>query len=453
MSDRDLASAHNDPAPQGKRTPGVVSEEPRPLSVSEERLYDLLHATLLRDVTKWLEERRTRRRYTIVATFCIVAIFAVVNGAFFMDQLVRDYVEEATSTISSEFDSLAASVLFQSQIASLNSRAVSLQESGGFSQDDADQLIGLVARLYASGVDNEDVALDERLENFGSMTFAIESIAASFAGADRGDLVTDIIDAAPEVTAQSDVVTQILVQMTGRDLIGTAGGASTWSDPGGTEASLYEDYRAYVQRARETGFPELYLVFELVVRNMEGRDDEEILELIAEIADLNDLDQDNFVSVMRSLALDESTATNRRAAARTRSFLMTYGTADPRLELVVNALERGVENEIPENVREVALGEVGRYQFASRGMEEWYSVVILEAARYQIDVVSQEGDPFVSIWSRDDLSEPLAVDDDGGVGTDARIAIDLDPETYYLTIGELSAGRGDFSLWIRRIDR
>ena len=300
----------------------------------------MLIAAVAREVMVWLEESRARRRAALLASGSIAVAVLLAIGSFLINQLLLGQVQTA---VDGAIEDNLASVTFQSRVAALNFRALRLDQAESFSQEDADDLIQSVESLYESGVgsidDNTDgntdgnTDLDVRLENILNLTFAVETIADSFAQADRDDLISRITDVAPDVTERSTVMTQLIVQVQGRNLIGTAGGADVWVDAAGAERELYAEYKEYAERARQTGFPELYLVFELITRHMEGRPDEEMRQLIADVADLNEVDREGFERLMRSLVdgsfIRSPTAASRRIQARTREFLEDYEAVSP----------------------------------------------------------------------------------------------------------------------------
>ena len=417
----------------------------------------MLIAAVAREVMVWLEESRARRRAALLASGSIAVAVLLAIGSFLINQLLLGQVQTA---VDGAIEDNLASVTFQSRVAALNFRALRLDQAEGFSQEDADDLIQSVESLYESGVgsidDNTDgnTDLDVRLENILNLTFAVETIADSFAQADRDDLISRITDAAPDITERSTVMTQLIVQMMGRNLIATAGGTDAWVDATGAEQELYTEYKEYAERARQTGFPELYLVFELITRHMEGRPDVEMRQLIADVADLNEVDREGFERLMRSLVdgsfIRSPTAASRRIQARTREFLEDYGAVGPVLGFVLATVadaEAEVQDAVP-----IAVGPSEQYSFEPEGQPGWYQLSVDQASAYRIDVMSSVGDPIVEISREDDPYTPLDSDDDGGAGTDARLNVLLDAGVYYLRVRNLNAEAGGFSLLVQLLE-
>lgn len=408
----------------------------------------MLTAAISRDVMTWLDDRRARRRSTLLASGSIAVAVLLAIGGFLINQLLLGQVRTA---VNAAIQDKLASVTFQSRVAALNFRALRLDQADGFTQDDANDLVLSVASLYESSIDDTDLPEETRLQNILDLTFAVETIANSFAQADRDDLISEITDAAPEVTGRSVTMTQLIVQMMGRNLIGTAGGTDSWVDDTGAEQELYREYKEYAERARRTGFPELYLVFELITRHMAGRPDAEMRELIADITDLNEVDREGFERLMRTLVegsfIRSPTAASRRIQARTRAFLEDYGTASPFLGFVLATVadpDAEIQDAIP-----VALGQTEGYAFQPEGRPGWHQLSVDQASAYRIDVMSSDGDPIIDIRGSDDLSTPLSSDDDGGVGTDARLEVFLEAGVYYLTVRDLNGETGSFSLLVQ----
>ena len=414
----------------------------------------MLIAAVAREVMVWLEDSRSRRRATLLASGSIAVAVLLAIGGFLINQLLRGEVEAA---VGDAIEDNLASVTFQSRVAALNFRALRLDQAEGFSQDDADDLVQSVESLYESGIGNADddtdagIDPDARLQNILDLTFAVETIANSFAQADRDDLISRLTDAAPDVTERSTAMTQLIVQIQGRNLIGAPGGADAWVDATGAEREVYSEYREYTERARQTGFPELYLVFELITKHMEGRPDEEMRQLIADVADLNEVDREGFERLMRSLVegsfITSPNAASRRIQARARAFLEDYGDTNAVLGFIL-ATVADVEAEVQDAVP-ITVGRSGQYSFEQEGRFGWYRLSVDLTSAYRIDVISSEGDPIVEIAREDDPYTTLYFNDDGGVGTDARLEVLLNAGVYYLRVRNLNAEAGGFSLLVQ----
>ena len=240
-----------------------------------------------------------------------------------VDRAIQDNVERAT---------------FLSEVAALNFRALSLDQRDGFSENEAVELIDTLASLNAAYLNAPGIPPATQQEYREKLTFAVETTARNFGAAGRGDLVAQVQKIVPVMAERSTVFTEIIVQDLGRELVGAPGGADTWRDLTGSLTGTYERYKSHAQRARETGFPELYLVFELVMGHMADRPDQEIRELAADISSLNDADTSMFVQLMQAHATEEFTkspdAASKRIADRFRGFLQAHGDAHPILQVI-----------------------------------------------------------------------------------------------------------------------
>ena len=456
-----------DAAPKSSNTkpplPGVDSDDSESQAGEPFPAYNLLRAAVLSDVMKWLEEDRARRRTASLTVASITTVALVAIAGVIVNELLVFNVERTVNQVISEN---LSSVTFQSRVAALNFRAVALDQADGFSVAEANVIVQSIESLYETGIgdiedDNNRIPSDVRSQNIADLMFAVETAVESFAAADRNDLVAQIRNVAPAVSERSSVMTQIMVHMTGRNLIGLAGGADSWRDRAGIEQGIYQEYEQYAARARETGFPELFLVFELIIRHMEGRPDEEIRQLAAEVVDLNEVDRDAFITVMTSLVqgafIDAPTAASERVMARTREFLETYRDSSSILESILLSVDVGsadLGSSVPtsqgfDSAEPITIGQVERHSFRPDGQVGWYRVSIDDALPYRIDVTSVDGDPIITLGSFDDQFEELASDDDGGSRTDARIDIDLEPGVYYLSVRNFTGGEGNFSLVVR----
>ena len=203
------------PATTPEKSPPSGSADTRP--ADNDVQLPMLVAAVLREVRKSILEEQAARRSAILGIVSIFTVVVVAGGGLVINQLVEDYIDE-------QIGEYLDSVTFQSQVAALNVRAIRLDQQPGFDENEATDLIQSVATLHTNAVDNEDLPLDVRTQNRANLTFAVATIARSFAAADRQDLVSEITSIAPEITRRSPVMTQLLVQMVGRNLIGAPGG-------------------------------------------------------------------------------------------------------------------------------------------------------------------------------------------------------------------------------------
>ncbi len=318
-------SPTSDPDQAGSEDAEAQTSDPAPA-------FALLQKAVFSDVKGWVEEDRARRRTATLTVTSISMVALIAIGGFLVNQLLVFNVERRVDQAVS--DNLS-SVTFQSRLAALNFRVVALDRASAFSNEDAHLIIQSIETLYKSGVGEDNIPADVESQNISDLMFAVETAVESFTSADRVDLVTQVTSVAPRVAEQSSRIAPIVVRLTAYNLIGMAGGADAWLDGTGREYRLYDVYERYVERARDTGYPELYLAFELILRHMAGRPGDEILELGAEVEDLNEIDEGAFIDTMEMLVEGElfmqPTAVSERVKERTREFLDAFGSSIPAL--------------------------------------------------------------------------------------------------------------------------
>ena len=95
--------------------------------------------------------------------------------------------------------------------------------------------------------------------------------------------------------------TNAMVQTLGYILLSSAGAPRVWVAEDGILRDTYDDYRRYAVRATSTGYPELFLFFEMLFRHAEGIGEEELVGLIMDLEALNDADRNNFAKLMYAI--------------------------------------------------------------------------------------------------------------------------------------------------------
>jgi hypothetical protein len=310
------------------------------LLASDSSVRSLLIATISQDVIRAIEERSARRKASSMTWFSICAAIIVAISGFLVNELLSIRAEKAVEAATGK--SLLG-LTFSTDVAALNFETLNLNQRPGFSQDEAETLINKISLLYSTHVDGPNVSPDLRENGLTKLRFAVENLANNFAAANRVDLVSELERAAPDIAGRSNVFPSLLVQALGTQLIGEAGAPGAWQNSDGTHIDLYKRYKEMANRARQTGFPELYIAFELVVRFMGDNPEAEIRELADDIEDLNDLDREAFISVFSSGASSgfaiEQTVNSQRVAQRFNEFLSAFGDANPVLEFIRDSLE------------------------------------------------------------------------------------------------------------------
>ena len=292
--------------------------------------YDLLRELTVSAVKEWIQNDRAQRRNRMLGTASVLTVFVGGLTAFLINDTLVGRVDRAVTRAIA--DNVAAAN-FQSGVAALNFNVLALDQDSVFTNQHAETIIQSIESLYATGIADDNVSPAMRFQNASDLTFAVETAAESFASADRSDLVSRLAIVAPRVADGSAFLTGILLEVTAKALIATPGGADSWTRRDGIAQREYQEYKTYVVRARTSGYPHAYLVFELITRHMEGRPDEEMRQLSAEVADLDDNHKRSFFNLLDALAdgsfVNEPTVTSERIRTRTHEFLEAYGDALP----------------------------------------------------------------------------------------------------------------------------
>lgn len=220
-----------------------------------------------------------------------------------------------------ELENRFAAIRFDSQIAALNFRVQRLDLAEGFSTEEAKSILTEITTLYSQQTD---------AESRNKLTFAIETAAKNFAQVDRPEFVLQLEDIAPDLFQISGAISQVMIQLLGNRLLGDAGAPHSWLEAEGSMKKTYENYRRYADRANDTGYPELYSAYEMLLRSVGERPRDEtmhleIMHLIEDTGSLNEVDANNFVQLMAALATGNPDIPGAgRIAERVQGFLCQY---------------------------------------------------------------------------------------------------------------------------------
>ena len=214
------------------------------------------------------------------------------------------------------------------RIVALQQRVLALDISTSFASEEADLIIREIQALYNSAQDAQRRA---------KLSSPVEIATKNFASAGRLDLVAQIEDMTPEFFESSQTILQVMIQALGNRLLADADAPHSWLDEGGLLKETYSRYRKYAGRASDAGYPELYLVYELLLRFVEESPDDRITGLIDATDILDPEDSANFVSVITALAtgsFSSDDAISTVVTSRVEKFLCMYGEQGSLLRLV-----------------------------------------------------------------------------------------------------------------------
>lgn len=272
-----------------------------------------LSTQMVEEIQKRYESLRTMLFGILGALSGIIA--AVLATVGFLGSQAIDH--RVSKTVEDALESQVGAAQFAARVAAVNFHALKLNLATGFTEEEAELIIADLDQLYSQRADSE---------SRNELKFAFDTAVDSFALANRTDFVERLEDAAPDLFRHSDIVLQTMLQIQGRKLLTDE--PRTWMDPNGAKAGIYKSYRTYSQRAEARGYPELYYLYEMLLRHLEGKPDKEIKNLIDDADSLNEMDSISFVKIMKALATDtatkESNAETRRIAERVSTFLCKF---------------------------------------------------------------------------------------------------------------------------------
>ena len=291
--------------PTSKSTGSTILDNPQ--------VYALLMSTIDERVAAGVRERNVSLRNWLIGSLTIAVIILTAGGAitlrYFVDEAVRGTVGNAVDAVR-----------FNSEVAELNFRVLNLDLSEGFTSEEAESIIWAIESLIPKKQD---------AQRLGKLAFAVDTAVQNFAEANRLDLVTRLEDVASDLLLNSTIVIPTMLQANGFMLLADAGAPTSWTDTTGSRSEAYKSYRKYLDRAEHAGYPELYLLFEILLGYLEGRSAGVINNLIEDTDSLSDEDAEHFAQVITALATGamtrESNAASKRVASRVTAFLCEYG--------------------------------------------------------------------------------------------------------------------------------
>lgn len=338
---------------QGKHT----VQSPQDSGVLENpQVYDLLVSKINDRVNEGIRKRNESLRNWLIGIFTLVVISVAAGGPPILRGYVGDAVapavekavahavgeavapavgEAVTSAVGEAVTSAEEfrdAIRFDLEVTALNLRMLNLDLSEAFSEEDARSIITEIQSLVSNGTE----------QRRGKLASAVDTAVKNFAAADRLDLVIELEDIVPDLFQNSSIITQTMLQASGFTLLADAGAPNSWTDTTGSRSDIHKKYRKYANRAEFAGYPELYLLYEVLLGYIERRSAEEIENLIADIDSLGEEDSVIFVQMMTSLASEEivmkPTAQSKRVASWVTAFLCEYKEKGRLLQIVFQQL-------------------------------------------------------------------------------------------------------------------
>lgn len=308
-------------------------------TLDSEVLYVALSRSITAAAVDKFEERHRNNRTLYMTLAAAAASFVLAVGGFAVNAFIGLRVDQR---IEAEREVLGAAFGFSTKVAALNTEVFTMDQNEGLNAQEADRLIETTQQLYqnfaSSDAVNNGLSVEEISENRRLMTFSVERLINNTIAAGLGERARRIVEFAPEVAETNTSVLQSLIQSYGRDLLEDVAAPRSWLEEDGAQRRNYERYRALALRAKDSGYPELYLLFELLIRHVEAREDSEMQALVDRIETLNDTDRRFFMELIVDLGNGKYKRTpdneTRHVARIVRDFIENYKTDDETFTLL-----------------------------------------------------------------------------------------------------------------------
>ena len=316
----------------------------RPDLLNNPQLFALLISKIDEQIHKRLQSRIESFRAWFLGVTTVLLLGAGFLGTLFVESFVDSKVRAAAEIAgkkgandvlnSPELKDLQNAVeqaRYDSRVATLNLRVLNIDISDSFGEEEAQSIVEELTELYMAypGV-----------QKFDSLDFASATAAKNFAAIGRLDLVDQIYNLEPDVFDKDKDFVPLMTRVYGNRLLAAAGGPRSWMEDGGPMSETHSQYRKYADRAKLVGYPELYHLYELLLRHIEGRDVGELSNITRDIDALNDGDARVFIAVASRLATDPPTDSDpeaERIMGRVRSLLCEFRSDSNRLNAVIMA--------------------------------------------------------------------------------------------------------------------
>lgn len=301
----------NGDTPSSELTGSIILDNPQ--------VYDLVITRLSDRVAEGIREKNAHFRNWLIGILTIVVIILTTGGAFTLKYFVDEAVDPAVAkAVDPAVAKAADAILFSTEVSELNFRVLNLDISDSFTSEEAESVIWTIQSLVSKGDD----------QRLGKLVYAVDTAVKNFAAVDRLDLVMRLEGVAPSLFLNSATVIQTMFHANGLALFSDAGAPNSWTDTTGSRSETYKNYRTYADRAELAGYPELYLLYEILLAYIERRPTEVINNLIEDVDSLNEEDAEHFIQVMKIFVTGDapvaSDSKRMRIASRVTTFLCEY---------------------------------------------------------------------------------------------------------------------------------
>ena len=281
--------------------------------------HDQLERKIYERLLMTVRARNTRLLllFTIILTGFGIS-FAAVSAFILTAYLDRnaDFIE-TRQDIDNEW--IVDTIRFNSEIAALNFRVLNFDRSRSFTTEEGEEIISQIESLVPR-------ASEQELRELG---FTVETVVEIFIDNDRLDLAMQINEIAFDLLRNSSSAVRALVQACSFSLLGDAEAPVSWKREGSTSKEIYDSCLVYADIAKNAGYRELYLPYEMLLGYVDNRPLTYIEKLIDDADTLSPADAALFnlrlVELVNESTVNESTAKSKQVAERTTEFLCEYG--------------------------------------------------------------------------------------------------------------------------------
>lgn len=302
--------------------------------MANEQIYDLFTNTISHRVFDTINQRQTRffGVVTVVATLLVTALGGLAS--FYFQTLANNATERAKETLSltvnrrivdsekrinesflaelsrigvqfdgtekrlvesinSRFSDISQKVEFAIDTAQneglylqFANMAGTISEGQSFTNEERDNVIGLLRRIHTSGT------YTDRPE-FPSL---LEKVIDAFAGADIGLFIDQIVELFEAEMTESQGITLTLIQHYGQELIGSRDAPHDW-DP-----DRLRQYYSYLSAAIEHNLPEFAFPFQMWISFIQNgrKEDKEVQEIFRDSRGLTDSEKATLTDILES---------------------------------------------------------------------------------------------------------------------------------------------------------
>jgi len=301
-----------------------------------EPIYDMLINRVAIEVEERANQRRSRRwGIWFVAAGLAAGAIAYLH-LLVVEKSANNAVENRLGRIESKIETADLSLQMTEVINKI-------EAGDGFTSDQQEAALSLLAQA----------AVNEDIKKRASFLPQLESLANSFASADVGVAIDKVDDLYRAELQRGPNIVGILAQHYGMRLLRTPNAPSDWeTDP---FDNLFKRYLHYAHAAKTSAYPEIYLLFEMIVEHMLGsiseqKNDTTVKELLLEVNDLNAADNLRFFQLLANFVQyedeppSEKVAEFRRLARHVKSFLEAYSGDRDEFKSILNGTYPGGED-------------------------------------------------------------------------------------------------------------